>query len=564
MSRAVLGFNAYIHDTAAALLIDGKLVAFAEEERFRREKHTTAWPEQTIAWCLRHAGLAMADVDGVAFYWRPWIGLGRRVWQTLAGLPGTMENVRRLQAGNLFKLAGVKREFARRYGYRGPFFFAPHHPTHAYHAAFHSPFARSLVVVADGNGEITSTLVALREGESIRPLSWTYYPHSLGLLWCTATEWLGYRQNSDEGKVMGLAPYGSGAFVPVMRRVIGYGGSGRLQLAMRYFDYHRARRRWFADPWVEAFGPPRQPDEPLNDRHRALAFALQAVTEEILLKLIEEMTARHRVRDLALSGGVALNCVANGRIAASGLVDGLYIPPAAYDAGAAVGAALWADRHGFGGRSREVMPTAFLGPEYDTAAIETALREAGLRYEKTPDIERRTAALLAAGQIVGWFQGRLESGPRALGHRSILADPRHGEMKDRVNARVKHREPYRPFGPSILEERADELFVTGGRESPYMLLAFPVRPAWRDRLGAVVHVDGTSRLQTVSAAAQPRYHRLIAEFATLTGVPALLNTSFNVMGEPIVCTPADAVRCYRGTGIDVLAIGDFLAWKDKA
>ncbi|NLH49716.1 MAG: hypothetical protein GX444_14115 [Myxococcales bacterium] len=562
MSRAILGFNAYIHDTAAALLIDGKLAAFAEEERFRREKHTTAWPECAIAWCLRRAGLTMREVGGVAFYWRPWLGLARRLGQTVAGLPDTLENVRRVQAGNLFKLAGVRREFAARYGYRGPFFFAPHHLAHAYHAAFHSPFDRSLVLVVDGNGEIASTLVALHEGEAIRPLAWTYYPHSLGLLWCTATEWLGYRQNSDEGKVMGLAPYGEPVFVPAMRRVIRYVGDGVLRADMDYFDYHRARRRWFGKRWEKTFGPPRRPDEPLDDRHRAVAHALQAVTEEVLLQLIAEMTSRHGIRRLAMSGGVALNCVANGRIVASGLLDDLYIPPAAYDAGAAAGAALWAERAGFGGTGREIMPAPFLGPEYSAAEIEAALQAAGLRYEKTPDIERRAAALLAADQIVGWFQDRLESGPRALGNRSILADPRRAETKDRLNARVKHREPYRPFGPSILEERAAELFETGGRPSPDMLLAFPVRAAWRDRLGAVVHVDGSSRLQTVAAARQPRYHRLIAEFAALTGVPAVLNTSFNVMGEPIVCTPADALRCFASTGIDALAIGDYLVRKE--
>lgn len=560
--RLVLGFNAHIHDTAAALLADGKVVAFAEEERFRREKHTTAFPEQSIAWCLREAGATVNDLSGVGFYWRPWEGLARRAWQTFLGLPDTWRNVRRMQAGNLRDMLAVRANFARRFGYRGIFAHVNHYLAHAHHAAFQTDFDRSLVVVVDGNGEIATTLVALHEGDSLRPLRWTYYPHSLGLLWCTATEWLGFRQNSDEGKIMGLAPYGDDALAPAMRRVARYRGRGELRLDLGYFDFHLSRERWFSDRWVRTFGPPRAPDEPLNARHRGAAYALQTVTEEILIEMIGELTRTHRVRDVALTGGVALNCVANGRIAASGAVDGLHIPPAAYDAGAAVGAAMWLDREVLGHRVRDVRPSPFLGPHFDSAACESALREAGLSSTRPSDLEGQVADLLAAGKIVGWFQGRLESGPRALGARSILADPRGATMKDHLNARVKHREGYRPFGPSVLAERADEVFETGGRPSPHMLLAFPVRPAWRDRVPAVVHVDGTSRIQTVEAAEQPRYHRLIERFAARTGVPLVLNTSFNVMGEPIVCTPRDAIRCFLGTGIDALALGDFLVIKE--
>jgi len=561
MTRLVLGFNAHIHDTAAALLADGKIVAFAEEERFRREKHTTAFPERAIAWCLREVGATAADLDGVAFYWRPWEGLSRRAWQTVAGFPDTWRNVKRLQAANLKSMVGVRGEFARRFGYRGIFAHVNHYLAHAYHAAFQTDFDRALVLVVDGNGEIATTLVALLEGDAVRPVRWTYYPHSLGLLWCTATEWLGYRQNSDEGKVMGLAPYGDDAFVPAMRRVIGYRGRGELRLDMSFFDFHRSRKRWFSDRWERLFGPPRQPDEAPTAHHRATAYALQSVTEEILLDLVDEMTRILVVRDTALTGGVALNCVANGRLAASGLVDRLHIPPAAYDAGAAVGAAVWLDRELFGARTRDLWPSAFLGPGFDNAACERALREAGCAFTRPTDLESTVADRLADGKIVGWFQGRLESGPRALGARSILADPRPATMKDHLNARVKHREGFRPFGPSVLAERADEVFATGGRPSPHMLLAFPVRADWRDRVPAITHVDGTSRVQTVDEATQPRYHRLITEFAGRTGVPLVLNTSFNVMGEPIVCTPAEAIRCFSGTGIDVLALGDLLVEK---
>jgi len=562
MPRVILGFNAHIHDTAAALLIDGRLAAFAEEERFRRVKHTTSFPERAIAWCLRDAGLTMADVSGAAFYWRPWLGLARRVGQTLAGLPRTLANVRRMQAGNFRKMCGVRRELEKRFGFRGPFSYVNHYLAHAYHAAFHSPFERALVLAVDGNGEIASTLFALREGEQITPLAWTYYPHSLGLLWCTATEWLGYRQNHDEGKVMGLAPYGDDSLAPAMRRIVRAGDDGTFRLDLSYFDYHLDRRRWFSPRWEEVFGPPRRPGEPLNDRHRAAAFALQTVTEETLAVLIERMVAARQVRDLALTGGVALNCVANGKLAASGLVDGLFIPPAAYDAGAAVGAALWMDREVFGARGHRGEPSPFSGPHFTDQEYAAALRAAGLPVDRVADAAGRAADLLAQGKIVGWFQGRMEQGPRALGHRSILADPRRAEMKDHLNARVKHREAYRPFGPSVLAERAAELFATAGRECPYMLLAFPVRPAWCERLAAVMHVDGTSRIQTVTRAADPLYHRLLERFAALTGVPAILNTSFNVMGEPIVNTPAEAIHCYLHTGIDALVLGDYLVVKE--
>jgi carbamoyltransferase len=559
--RVVLGFNAHIHDTAAALLVDGKVRAFAEEERFRREKHTTAFPERAIAWCLRDAGVGIDEVDGVAFYWRPWEGLARRAWQTLAGLPQTAINVRRLQAGNLRAMLTVRSAFRRRYGYRGVFAHVNHYLAHATHAAFQTDFDSSLVLVADGNGEIATTLLARQDGDRLTPLRWTYYPHSLGLLWCTATEWLGFRQNSDEGKVMGLAPYGGDAFVPAMRRVAWHRGLGELRLDLGFFDFHRARRRWFSDRWVRVFGLPRLPGEPLNDRHRAVAFALQAVTEEILLDVLAENLRAQKLRNLAMTGGIALNCVANGRIAASGLVDGFFVPPAAYDAGASVGAAMWLDRELFGYRDRDSDPSPFTGPEFDAAACEQALRVRGLRVERATDIAERAADALAAGKIVGWFQGRMENGPRALGRRSILADPRSPGMKDYVNQRVKHREGYRPFGPSVLAERADEVFETGGRPSPFMLMAFPVRPAWRERIPAVTHVDGTSRIQTVTADRQPLYHRLISAFAARTGTPLVLNTSFNVMGEPIVCTPADAVACYLGTGIDALALGGY--WVEK-
>jgi len=548
----ILGFNAYIHDTAAALIEDGRVVAFAEQERFDRIKHSTALPLEAIRFCLEQAGVEIEGIDAAAFYWDPWAGLGRRAWQTLCNLPRSTKLLG-LHGHNWSAVRNVRHALRAALGYSGPFHHVNHYLSHAAANHYTSGLERSATLVVDGNGEIASALLGVVDRDGVRPLAWTLYPHSLGLVWCAVTEYLGYRQNQHEGKVMGLASYGAGALVEKFRRVVRADAAGRIRCDLSYFDYHKDRRNWFSPRFVAEFGPPRRPEEEITAQHIEVACALQTVTEEILLALTEQLVRRSGIRELTFGGGVALNCVANGRIAASGLVDALHVQPAASDAGAALGAALYVHMAA-GGAPPPRLDHAYFGPEFSEDQVLVALRGRGIEPQRV-DPAQACAADLAAGRIVGWFQGRMEVGPRALGNRSILADPRPAGMKDRLNARVKHREGFRPFAPAVPLERAAEFFETGGRPSPFMLLAVPVRPEFRAALPAITHVDGSARLQTVRREDNPLFHELLLAFGALSNVPVLLNTSFNVAGQPIVCTPTDAVECFLGTELDVLIAG---------
>lgn len=559
---AVLGFNAYIHDTAAALVSGGRLAAFAEEERFNREKHTTAFPADSIAYVLRHSGLSMDDVEDVAFYWDPWCGLTRRLGQTLRRLPGSLRPLLNMQWGNFSKIRKTESYFRSRYGYRGRFHFVNHYLSHAAGAFYPSPFDEAMILIVDGNGEIATTWFGVGEGTTIRPLGEIYYPHSLGLIYCTVTEYLGFRQNCDEGKVMGLSAYGGDRFLPAFRRLVRYKGDGRFDVDLSYFDYHTHRRNWFSPKFAGAFGPPRRPGEPLTQHHKDVAYACQAVLEETVMSMVRDLAAKTGKRKLVFSGGVALNCVLNGKLLRSGLIDGLYVPPPAYDAGTAWGAALHVHHRRVPEGGRDRSPGLFTGPSYSEDEMKSALRESQLSHSTPDRLAAVVAELLAKGLIVARFDGRMEMGPRALGHRSILADPRPEDMKDRLNKQVKHRETFRPFAPSVLAERCEELFESGGSLSPAMLNAFKVKAQWAGRIPAVCHVDGTARVQTVDEGSDPAYHELISAFHERTGVPCVLNTSFNVMGQPIVNTPREAVDCFRSTGIDALVMGKTLTVKD--
>ena len=559
-----LGFNAYIHDTAAALLIDGCTAAFAEEERFNRDKHTTAFPHQSIQFCMDQAGVSVKDLDYVAFYWDPFEGFFRRIAQTVFNLPFSLKPLFSHQLDNFKSMRTVESYFRQKYGYSGEFYFVNHYLAHATQAAYRSGFEEASVLIVDGNGEIATTWLGhLKRDGRIVKIKEVLYPHSIGLVWCTVTEYLGYRQNSDEGKVMGLAAFGDGCLVDSFNEVFDYRGRGEYELDLSFFDFHKDRSRWFSKKFADVFGPPRLAGERLTVRHQSVAQALQSNTEVLLKRLVSDLIQITGSRNLCYSGGVALNCAANGYLVESGLIDDLFIPPAAYDAGAAEGSALYVYQKLYGKKNRCPIESVYLGPGYGANRIETALQESGLSYRRSDNIARDTADILAEGKIVGWFQGRQEMGPRALGNRSILADPRPDRMKDHLNQRVKHREWYRPFGPSVLAERADEIFRTDGRESPYMLLTFRVRKDWRKKIPAVVHADNTARIQTIRRTDNASYYDLIKSFETKTGVPVILNTSFNVMGEPIVTTPKHAVECFKSTGIDVLCIGDFICEKEE-
>ncbi len=558
----ILGFNS-THDASAALVRDGRIVCAVEEERFSRRKHHYGFPARAIRACLEAGGVAFADLDHVAFYWNPRKGLLPFALHVLRHLPRSLAYFDH-QPGIWKRFVSLRRRLRREYGYRGPLHFLDHHGNHIASAFWPSPFREAAALTVDGTGEWETTVLA-HVGEDGRPavLHSIPYPHSVGKLWETLTQYLGFRPNSGEGKVMGLAPYGRPALLDRFRDLVRLEPGGRFRLNLDYFDFHLGRERKFSDRFVRVFGPPRKPEGPLEPRHEDLAYALQAVTEEILLALARVLHERTGSPRLVLAGGVALNSVANGRIQRETPFEEIFVQPSAGDAGAALGAALrvWHEVLDRGSAGRHRMEHAYLGPEFPPERMRAALLGKGLSPRTSEDVSREAAERLARGEILGWYQGRMEYGPRALGNRSILADPRRVEMKDILNARVKHREGFRPFAPLVTAEAAPDFFETGGREAPFMLRVFRVRPEKRELIPAVVHVDGTARVQTLRRSQNPRAYDLVARFGRLTGVPVVLNTSFNVRGEPIVCTPEDAVACYLGTGLDTLVLGDLVVSK---
>jgi carbamoyltransferase len=586
----VLGLSAFYHDSAAALVHDGQIVAAAQEERFTRRKHDARFPRNALAYCLAEAGTPLGGVDFVAFYDKPLLKFERLLETYLAFAPRGFRSFRTAMPvwvrEKLFQKELLRKELkalAPAADWESRLLFTEHHLSHAASAFFPSPFGEAVVLTMDGVGEWATTSVGHGAGNRLRIEREIHFPHSLGLLYSAFTQYTGFRVNSGEYKVMGLAPYGEPRYASLIREhLVDLRDDGSFRLDQRYFDYCTGLA--MTGPAFHALfgGPPRAPHEPLTRRHMDLAASVQAVTEEAVLRLTRAASAETGVRNLCLAGGVALNCVANGRVLRDGRFDRIWIQPAAGDAGGAVGAAL-AAYHGFLGHEREPpavldgMSGSYLGPEFPQPEIESRLAAAGARFTVIPPdaLVATVAAELADGKAVGWFQGRMEFGPRALGARSILADPRSPTMQQRLNLAVKKRESFRPFAPSVLREHVAEWFELDA-DSPYMLLVADVAASrriattvdeaalfgierlnvTRSQIPAVTHVDGSARIQTVHRETHPRYHALLSRFHELTGCPVLVNTSFNVRGEPIVCTPEDAFRCFMGTDIDVLSIGD--------
>ena len=574
----ILGLTAFIHNSSAVLLDDGVIVAAADEERFTREKFTGAFPREATRFCLAQGGLELADVDWLAFYWNPWRGLAQRAWMMARSLPHSLTFFRPSAPGDAAvrgdfrswrRMVDVAGEARRAFpGERARFQrrFVAHHAAHAASAFYGAGWDEALVLSLDGTGEWTTTLLAHGQGRRIRTLHEQPYPHSLGVLYGAATQFLGYRIYEDEWKVMGLAALGRPRFADKVRRLIRF-EDGAFRLALEFFSFQYADKgAWYGPRFRELFGPPRQTDEPVeSERFADLAASFQLVTEEIGLALVRHLLKLGGgCRKLCLAGGVALNAVLNGKILAETDVEELFVQPAASDSGAALGAALHLHHALPGTRRAPALHDVYLGPGYDDDAIARALAAEGLACERVADPAGRAAALLAEGKVIGWFQGRMEYGPRALGNRSILADPRRAETKDLLNAKIKFREAFRPFAPAVLAERAGEFFegAEGGR-FPFMTVVLPVRPEKRGVIPAVTHFDGTGRLQTVERETNGRFHALIEAFERLTGVPVVLNTSFNLAGEPIVCTPADAVSTFRRSGLDALVAGDCLCLKPE-
>lgn len=555
----ILGINCFSHDTAAALVRDGAPVAFIEEERFNREKHTKAFPDSAVEFCLRTGGISIGDVEVVAFAHRAGVDFVRGAGDALKRLP---VGAKRLAAQTYVdaSLARKQRAFLKRWGYRGRVVNVGHHQAHAASAFFPSPFDEAAVLTIDRGGDFLSTTLAYGRGTSVKGLKEVRNPDSLGEVYTAVTGWLGFHPNADEGKVMGLAPYGTDRYTETFRDLIHLTPDGLFQVNLSWFRY-QVEAGPLAKKFIDRFGPPRVPESPITEHHQDVAFGVQAVTEEAALHMARALYGLTASRNLVLAGGVALNSVMNARILAETPFEHIFIQPAAGDAGNALGAALhvW---HQVMGRPRAwQMEHAFYGPEYADADVKGMLTARKLPFRETPDPAAEAAELLSRSKIVGWFQGRAEVGPRALGGRSILADPRREEMKDIVNAEVKHREGFRPFAPSVLHERGSEYFE-GYYPNPFMLLVLPIKRDKRDVIPAVAHVDGTGRLQSVIREGNPVYYRLIQEFERRTGVPVVLNTSFNLRGEPIVHRPEEALADYLDTGMDALVMGNYVLEKD--
>lgn len=566
----VLGISCYYHDAAAALVRDGRLIAAAEEERFSRRKHDSGFPRRAIDFCLRQGRTTTAALDHVVFYEKPFVKFERLVRTIFATYPLTAALFQEAVLSWAGRKLWIKEELQRALGLPGDrILFVDHHLSHAASAFFSSPFERAAILTVDGVGEWTSTALGVGEGTSVRLTEEIRFPHSLGLFYSAFTAFLGFEVNEGEYKVMGMAPYGTPRYVDRVRQVIRWDDAGGLWLDLRYFSHHRSVTRPFTPRFESLFGRARTPRERdvLDPAYADLAASVQAVTEEVILSLVRRLHRQTGLTTLCMAGGVALNSVANGRILRESPFTSVYIQPAAGDSGGAVGAALYVT-HAVLGRPRDfVMEHAYWGEAPREAGIARTLETEGLRHTRYDDDERlleRVADALARGQVVGWMQGRFEWGPRALGNRSILADPRRADMKDTVNLKVKFREPFRPFAPAVLEERAGDFFDLpsgGAYPARFMLVVVPVRQSRREDLPATTHVDGSARVQTVSRTANPRYHRLIELFGQATGVPVLLNTSFNLKGEPIVNTPADAIASFRRSGLDLLVMDRFLVEK---
>jgi carbamoyltransferase len=555
----LLGISCNIHESSAALVKNGVLIAAAEEERFTRKKHDSRFPTEAIAYCLREAGISMRELSYAGFYWQPWKGLLKRLWWLVRYFPASLQTFYggkrwRGSVGTLLRHLGVPLRLWRM-GFRGRFYFIDHHTAHAASAFFPSPLQTAAILTIDLCGEDCTTLIAHGRGNHIGPVRRFYLPNSLGIFYAALTQYLGYRANVDEYKVMGLASYGHPRFAESMAGMVRF-ENGRLTNDNSWFAFHVGGANCYSERFIEEFGAPCPDEEHVEAEHyRDIAASGQQVLERRLLEMAAWCRKETNEEQLCMAGGVALNAVANGRLLERHTFRKVWIQPAASDAGCSLGIPFYIWHEILGQPRRFVMEHAYWGPEYSESAMQRAVASSGLEFRRVDDVERQTARLLAQGHVIAWYQGRMEWGPRALGNRSILADPRRAEMKDAINAKVKFREPYRPFAPSVLEEDVEDYFHFSGA-SPYMTFVCRVRDNKKDVIPAVTHVDGTARIQTVSRAHNPRYWSLLNEFKSLTGVPVVLNTSFNIKGEPIACTPEDAVRCFLNTGIDYLVLGN--------
>ena len=594
----ILGISAFYHDSAACLLKDGEIVAAAQEERFTRKKHDAGFPHHAIQYCLKEANIAASQIDNVVFYEKPFVKFERLLETYLAFAPKGFTSFATAMPvwikDKLFQKSALIKELKATLdadiNWRERLLFSEHHLSHAASAFYPSPFDSAAVLTLDGVGEWTTTSLAVGNGRDLKVVKEIHFPHSLGLLYSAFTYYTGFKVNSGEYKVMGLAPYGEPRYADSIReKLISVADDGGFQLDMSYFDY--ATGLTMTNKKLDALfgGPPRTSETELTQREMDLAASVQKVTEDIVIQIAKGIAKETGEKNLCLAGGVALNCVANGILLREKVFDNIWIQPASGDAGGALGAALstWYLHHNKErvlSAERDAMKGAYLGPEFNDSEIEAELKGCGAVYKKLSedDLIDEVAAALADEKAVGWMQGRMEFGPRALGGRSIIADPRSPVMQKQLNLKVKYRESFRPFAPSVLREDVSEWFEHD-TDSPYMLLVANVQNDKRramtaeeealfgiDKLNvpcssvpAITHVDYSARIQTVHADTNPRYHAVITKFKEKTGCPLVVNTSFNVRGEPIICTPTDAFKCFMGTELDVLTVGNYLLLKDE-
>jgi carbamoyltransferase len=590
MSQHVLGISAFYHDSAACILRDGVILAAAQEERFTRKKHDASFPRHAVEFCLKEAGLKVSDLDLVAFYEKPFLKFDRILHSYLAYAPSGLRSF--LMAIPLWirERIWMKDLIHKELAYEGKILFPEHHESHAGSAFFPSPYPEAAILTVDGVGEWTTTSFGVGRGNRVELQSELHFPHSLGLLYSAFTYFTGFRVNSGEYKLMGLAPYGEPKYVDViLKELLDLKEDGSFRLNMRYFNYGVGLTMTSAAFDKLFGGPPRKPESRLTQRDMDLARSVQEVTEEIMFRIARHVRAQTGLKDLCLAGGVALNCVANGRILREGIFERIWIQPAAGDAGGALGAALVAWHHYLdkprqADGKRDSQRGSYLGPNYSDDEIRRFLVDHKVPFtELTPaELPERIADLIQQEKVIGWFEGRMEFGPRALGARSILGDARSPAMQEVMNLKIKFRESFRPFAPAVLRERASDYFELD-RESPYMLLVAPVAEsqrtplnseqqklfglerllATRSRIPAVTHVDYSARVQTVEAETHPTFHALLAAFERKHGCPVIINTSFNVRGEPIVCSPEHAYMCFMRTNMDYLVMGNFLLEKTE-
>ena len=557
----ILGISCFFHDSAACLLKDGKVLAAAEEERFTRIKHDNTFPINAINYCLKHGGISPNDLDYVVFYEKPFRKFERILQTSVEYFPKSFKVFKEALPQWITTKLRMPSVISKKLNYNGDILFVPHHKSHAASAFFASPFEEATIVTMDAVGEWTSVAIHYGIGNEIKTLKEIYFPHSLGLFYSAITSYLGFKVLNDEYKVMGLAGFGKPRFYKKFKKIISTKPDGSFKLNMEYFSYPYSQKM-FSEKLEREFGKARKNGKKLTQKHMDIAASLQTITEEIILRIIKYAKKLTNSDNLCVAGGVGLNSVANGKILMSGIFKNIFFQPAATDAGGALGAALFAYRSILKKNKRYVMENTFLGPSFSDKYIKNFLESRNVSFERlsSREIVRATAELLAKNKIVGWFQGRMEFGPRALGHRSILANPSNPKMKDILNKKVKHREWFRPFAPSLLLEEVKRYFEVG-IDMPFMIITLPVKKQRVKEIISATHVNKTARPQTTKKERESNYHKLIEEFYSLTNAPAIINTSFNVRGEPIVCTPKDAYNCFIKTKIDYLILGRYLVSK---